>query len=78
MTTRRPFSDPQDPVPRVSNIKSQGPFSVTAPSTGRMRLGLVTHVEDSAMGRGGTLRTLTEPLLAGRSRARNPCRSGFV
>ncbi|TXS12601.1 hypothetical protein EAO68_22680 [Streptomyces sp. wa22] len=25
MTTRCPFSDPQDPVSRVSNIRGQGP-----------------------------------------------------
>ncbi|MFC7986761.1 winged helix-turn-helix domain-containing protein [Streptomyces sp. NPDC057336] len=30
MTTRCPFSDPQDPVSRVSNIKGQGPMTLSA------------------------------------------------
>ncbi|QEU71782.1 hypothetical protein CP967_07235 [Streptomyces nitrosporeus] len=33
MTTRCPFSDPQDPVSRVSNIRDQGPVA----SPGRWR-----------------------------------------
>ncbi|PKR46187.1 hypothetical protein CWE27_06345 [Streptomyces sp. EAG2] len=33
MTTRCPFSDPQDPVSRVSNIRGQGPSSGTVAST---------------------------------------------
>ncbi|TXS07860.1 hypothetical protein EAO68_38345 [Streptomyces sp. wa22] len=31
MTTRCPFSDPQDPVSRVSNIRGQGPTAFSAP-----------------------------------------------
>ncbi|MFE3473165.1 universal stress protein [Streptomyces bacillaris] len=42
MTTRCPFSDPQDPVSRVSRIKGQGPGSHGRTGLKRLLLGSVS------------------------------------
>lgn len=45
MTTRCPFSDPQDPVPRVSNIRGQGATVLLDDGTGRVRPALVSLLD---------------------------------